>query len=59
MGAKAGFTQDQGVAFYRSLLIGAPHATVVSIGPSKHFVMLDQPDKFYAAVQQFLDGLGG
>ena len=59
VGAKAGFTQDQGVAFYRSLLSGAPHATVVSIGPSKHFVMLDQPDKFYAAVQQFLDGLGG
>ncbi|HEY3675296.1 MAG TPA: alpha/beta hydrolase [Candidatus Tumulicola sp.] len=59
MGAKAGFTQEQGVAFYRSLLIGTQHATVVAIGPSKHFVMLDQPDKFYAAVQQFLDGLGG
>jgi pimeloyl-ACP methyl ester carboxylesterase len=59
LGAKAGFTQDQGIAFYRSLLKGAPNATVVSIDPSKHFVMLDQPDKFYAAVQQFLDGLNG
>jgi pimeloyl-ACP methyl ester carboxylesterase len=59
VGAKAGFTQDQGVAFYRSLLIGTPQATVVAIAPSKHFVMLDQPDKFYAAVQHFLDGLGG
>jgi pimeloyl-ACP methyl ester carboxylesterase len=59
MGAKAGFTREQGVAFYRSLINTAPHATVVSVGPSKHFMMLDQPDLFYAALQQFLNGLNG
>jgi pimeloyl-ACP methyl ester carboxylesterase len=57
MGAKAGFTQDQGVAFYKSLLAGAPQATVVAIGPSRHFVMLDRPEAFYTAVQQFIGGL--
>jgi pimeloyl-ACP methyl ester carboxylesterase len=58
IGAKAGFTQEQGVAFYRSLIDAAPHATVVAVGPSKHFMMLDQPDQFYAALQGFLNGLG-
>ncbi|MEO7201751.1 MAG: alpha/beta hydrolase [Candidatus Tumulicola sp.] len=57
MGAKAGFTQDQGVAFYTSLLKGTPQASVVAIGPSRHFLMLDRSDAFYAAVQHFLDGL--
>jgi len=59
MDAKAGFTQAQAVALYQSLLNGAPHATVVPIGPSRHFVMLDRPDAFYAAVHQFLNGLIG
>ena len=57
MGSKAGFTQDQGVAFYTSLLKGAPQATVVAIGPSRHFVMLDRPEAFYATVHKFISGL--
>ena len=57
MASKAGFTQDQGVAFYTSLLKGAPQATVVAIGPSRHFVMLDRPEAFYTAVHQFINGL--
>ena len=57
MGSKAGFTQDQGVAFYTSLLKGAPQATVVAIGPSRHFVMLDRPEAFYTNVHQFISGL--
>jgi pimeloyl-ACP methyl ester carboxylesterase len=57
MGSKAGFTQDQGVAFYTSLLKGAPQATVIAIGPSRHFVMLDRPEQFYVAVHKFISSL--
>lgn len=42
----------QKTAYYRSLLAKAPNAKVVSISPSRHFVMLDQPVRF----QQVLDG---
>lgn len=51
------FTQEQTVAFYRSLLAGAPNATVVALAPARHFAMLDQPDAFYAQVTQFLAAL--
>jgi pimeloyl-ACP methyl ester carboxylesterase len=47
-------TQEQALAFYKSLLTGAPRATVVPITPSRHFVMLDQPDAFGKAVGEFL-----
>ncbi|HEY1429025.1 MAG TPA: alpha/beta fold hydrolase [Candidatus Tumulicola sp.] len=57
MSAKAGFSQEQSLAFYKSLLDGAPQATVIAIGPSRHFVMLDRPDAFYTAVHQFISGL--
>jgi hypothetical protein len=40
------YTQDQTLAFYKSLLAGAPKATVIPIGPSRDFVMLDQPEAF-------------
>lgn len=45
-------TEQQKADYYRSLLADAPNAKVVSISPSRHFVMLDQP----AAFQQTLDG---
>ncbi len=45
-------TEAQKTAYYASLLGNAPNASVVSISPSRHFVMLDQPAKF----QQVLDG---
>ncbi len=45
-------SEAQKTAYYEGLLAGAPNATVVSISPSRHFVMLDQPVKF----QQVLDG---
>lgn len=48
------YTQEQTLAFYKSLVAGAPKATVVAITPSRHFVMLDQPESFYKAVTQFL-----
>lgn len=45
-------SEAQKTAYYQSLLAGAPDATVVSISPSRHYAMLDQPVKF----QQLLDG---
>jgi len=48
------YTRDQTLAFYQSLLTGAPRATVVAIEPSRHFVMLDQPGAFYESLAQFL-----
>jgi pimeloyl-ACP methyl ester carboxylesterase len=51
------FTQAETVGFYQSLLAGAPHVTVVPISDSRHFVMFDQPQAFYAAVESFTDAL--
>lgn len=45
-------SEAQKTAYYQSLLANAPDATVVSISPSRHYAMLDQPVKF----QQLLDG---
>jgi pimeloyl-ACP methyl ester carboxylesterase len=45
-------------AYYESLLAGAPQASVVSISPSRHFVMLDQPAKFQRTLEGFLASLG-
>lgn len=46
-------------AYYQSLLANAPNAKVVSISPSRHFVMLDQPQKFEQRLDDFLTGLPG
>jgi pimeloyl-ACP methyl ester carboxylesterase len=48
------YTQDQTLAFYQMLLNGAPHVKVVPIAPSRHFAMLDQPDRFYGLIAAFL-----
>jgi pimeloyl-ACP methyl ester carboxylesterase len=48
------YTQPQTVAFYQSLLAGAPKMSVIPISPSRHFVMLDQPAAFGKTLQQFL-----
>lgn len=53
----AAYTQEQVLAFYQSLIAGAPKGSVVAIAPSRHFAMLDQPDAFYGAVTQFLASL--
>lgn len=44
-------------AYYQSLLSNAPKATVVSISPSRHYVMLDQPGKFQQVLADFLTSL--
>lgn len=48
------FTQAQTLAFYQSLLAGAPHVTVVPIPGARHFAMLDQPQAVDDAIAQFL-----
>lgn len=50
-------SEAQKTAYYRSLLAGAPHAKVVSIAPARHFVMLDQPEKFQQTLDAFLTDL--
>jgi pimeloyl-ACP methyl ester carboxylesterase len=51
------YTQEQTVAFYKSILAGAKKATVVVVSPSAHFVMLDEPEMFYKTVKRFLDSV--
>ena len=40
--------------YYRALLAGIERLEVVSISPARHFVMLDQPEKFNAALDAAL-----
>ncbi len=44
----------QKAAYYQSLLANAPNATVASISPSRHYVMLDQPLKFQRVLDEFI-----
>lgn len=48
------YTQDQTLAFYKSILTGATTVNVVPIAPSRHFAMLDQPEALYKDISQFL-----
>ena len=41
-------------AEYTQLYAGTKKLTVTTIAPSKHFIMLDQPDKFRAALDAFV-----
>lgn len=43
-------------AFYRAQYARAPHVTYTAVGDSGHFVMLDQPGAFAAALNAFLAG---
>jgi pimeloyl-ACP methyl ester carboxylesterase len=47
-------TSEEKQAYYASLLAGDPTAKVQMIDDSRHFVMLDQPAAFYAAIDAFL-----
>lgn len=47
-------SEAQKTDYYRELLSGAPQLSVQSISPSRHFVMLDQPQRFQQAVDAFL-----
>ena len=41
--------------YYRALLAGVAQLDVVSISPARHFVMLDQPEKFAVALDRALE----
>lgn len=47
-------TEAEKTAYYRQQLAGAPDARVLSISPSRHCVMFDQPEKLDAAIADFL-----
>jgi pimeloyl-ACP methyl ester carboxylesterase len=51
------YTEAQKAAYWKSLLGAAPHATVASISPSRHFAMLDQPAQFQQTLDGFLESL--
>ncbi len=42
------------IAYYRSLLAGAPAAQVQIVSDSRHFIMYDQPQALHAAIAAFL-----
>ncbi len=50
-------TLQQKRAYYQGLLAGDPTAKVLMIDDSRHFVMLDQPEKLFAAIDAFLTAL--
>lgn len=50
-------TETGNVAYHQSLLADAPNAKVISISPSRHFVMLDQPVRFQRTLRAFLGSL--
>ena len=52
------YTQAQTLAFYQSLLSGAPHATVAPLAPSRHFAMLDRPEAFDTLLAGWLKTAG-
>jgi len=45
--------------YYRVLLAGVERLDVVSISPSRHFVMFDQPEKFAVALDRALESMVG
>lgn len=51
------FSEAQKTDYYRSLLDGVAELEVVSISPARHFVMLDRPQEFLAALDKFLASL--
>ena len=51
------YSPEQTLAFYQSLLAGAPHTKVVPISPARHFLLLDRPEATQAAVTEFLNSL--
>jgi len=44
-------------AFYAALFPGAPNLTVKTIPNSRHFIMVDQPQALFAAIDAFVAGL--
>jgi pimeloyl-ACP methyl ester carboxylesterase len=47
-------TAERAEALYRGAYRGTPHLTLVQVPGSFHFIMLDQPERFRAALEAFL-----
>lgn len=52
--SKTAFGEERTLAFYKQQYAALPNAKYVGIAEAGHFVMLDQPDEFAAAVDGFL-----
>lgn len=55
--SQRGLTREMATAYYTSLMAGTPKLQVVSIAPSRHFVMFDQPDMLADTLRGFLKSL--
>lgn len=55
--SQRGLTREMAKEYYTSLMAGTPKLQVVSIAPSRHFVMFDQPDMLADAVRAWLKSL--
>jgi len=53
--AETGLTKAIADPFYHGAYAAAPNVTYVDVGDSAHFVMLDQPEIFAAALKKFAD----
>lgn len=50
-------SEAEKIAYYERRLAGAPNVRVMSISPSRHCVMFDQPEKLDRAIEEFLEKL--
>lgn len=50
-------TQDAKVAYYRSLLAGAPRVQALPVPDARHFIMFDQPQVLNTILRAYLKGL--
>lgn len=48
------YTEPEKADYYRTLLAGVTKLDVLTISPARHFVMLDQPERFQKALDGFL-----
>jgi pimeloyl-ACP methyl ester carboxylesterase len=55
--SQRGITEAAAADYYRSLVAGTPKAEVVTVSPSRHFVMFDQPEKLADEIRKFLSKL--
>lgn len=52
--ARIGMDETRKSAYYARLLEGIPKLEIISISPARHFVMFDQPEKFFATIDRGL-----
>jgi pimeloyl-ACP methyl ester carboxylesterase len=56
-GGPQGLTADAKADYYRALMQGAPKVEVVTVAPSRHFAMIDQPQQVNDAIRKYLSSL--